>query len=125
MKLRSDFVTNSSSVGYILGIHMDGLENLQVFLQALSEDPDAANEGVRTYMECQTMEELVEYVQGGPFDWASKPFGLDFKNMSEDTFEKCKEVVENNGAVMEVWIDYGVCEEFADEYQHAILDDLS
>lgn len=125
MKFRADFVTNSSSVGYIVSVDAEGLDNFRSFMQALSEDPDASNEGVRTYMECATIEELVEHVNGGPFDWASKPFGLDFKNMDEGTFEKCKDAIEKNGVVMEVFIDYGVSEQFDNEYGYTVLQDLT
>jgi len=124
MKIRADFITNSSSTGYIVAIDEGQLENMQAFLQALNDDPDAANEGVRTYMISKNIDELNENVNGRPFDWASQPSGLEFKNMHEVTYKSCKEAIENGKVVMEIWVDYNVCEQFDDEYGYTILESL-
>ena len=123
MKIRSDFVTNSSSVGYIVGIPISSYDWFEDYVEELDKRDEAQNEGVRTYDAFETLQELQTYVNGRPFDWASEPSGLQYNYMDEDAYLKCKEAIEAGFIVLEVSVDYAVCEEFADECQEYILEE--
>jgi hypothetical protein len=125
MKIKLDFVTNSSSACFLLSIHKNSLGELLEYISELNEDPEATNEGVRTYFTATSLEQLQEYTNDRPFDWASKPSGLQFINFSEEKYNRCKELIEEGGAVIEVWVDYGVCETFEHDWEAEIVETSS
>jgi len=125
MKIKLDFVTNSSSACYLLSIPENSLPDLLTYISELNQEDEASNEGVRTYFSATTLNELQEYTHDGPFDWASKPGGLQYINLTEDSYNTCKEIIDNRGTVIEVWVDYGVCEIFDNDWKDNIIRECS
>ena len=125
MKIKLDFVTNSSSACYLLSIPENSLPELLNYISELNQEPEASNEGVRTYFSATTLKELQEYTHDGPFDWASKPGGLQFNNLSENNYITCKEILDSGGTVIEVWVDYGACETFDRDWKDNIVAETS
>lgn len=115
MKIKSDFVTNSSSSSFIVGWDPDTFSDLEDYIHKLNEHEDAGNEGVRYYESFRTMKELDEYTNDGPFDWASLPCGVRFENLNEESYEICKSMLKEYGSATIVMVDYNVCEIFEDD----------
>jgi hypothetical protein len=122
MKIRLDYVTNSSSSGFIVSLLKNEVEDFQEYMSKLNNHPDAGNEGVRIYLLSETVDELKEYVNKGPLDWAQKPTGPRFNRMTEEHYNLCKEIIEEGGIAVECWIDYNVCEKFDNDYGNKIVD---
>ena len=121
MKIKIDFVTNSSSASFIVAIDPDELEEFKRYIEKLNRDPEGANEGCSCYFASSDMQELLDYTNGRRYDWASKPRGLDYYNLSEESFIVCKEAIEEGKAVASVRIDNQLGERFCDYYNNVII----
>lgn len=117
MKIKTDYVTNSSSSSFIVGlVNNRDIQDLRNFVKKLNKDPMASNEGVSISALFKDINELNDYTNDGPYDWASKPRGLQFRNLCEETYEICKRYIETHGNSAIVSIDYNVFDKFQDEY---------
>ena len=124
MKIRLDHVTNSSSSGFIVSLAKAEVDDFRDYIHELAKHEDAQNEGVRIYLLTDSKEELDEYCNEGPIDWAQKPTGPHFNRMMKEHYEMCLEIVQNGGTAVDVWIDHNVAEQFADDYKDNILDNF-
>jgi len=122
MKIKLDYVTNSSSTGFIVGISRTEVESFAEYIAELNDHEDAANEGVSAEMFAYDKKELDEYTNDGPIDWAQKPTGPRFERLGPEQYKSCLEIIENGGVAIECWIDNNVCEKFDDDYGDKIVE---
>jgi len=123
MKIKNDFVTNSSSSCFIVTVEPDEVEGYLEYITELASHPDAANEGVACYFISTEMQELIEFTNGRPYDWASKPMGMRFWNMSEGEFNMCKGIIESGAAAAYTRVDWNVCKIFRRDWGDHILEE--
>lgn len=116
MKIKKDFVTNSSSISYIFSFPEDEYDGLLDELKELEAHPEAFNEGISIYFEGTTKKELDEYTNGGPLDWAQRPRGPEFEYMSEPAYDAALESLNEGDMVMYLRIDWNVFDQTQEKF---------
>jgi len=127
MRIKSDFVTNSSSACYIMSLPPDEVPQFEEYVAKLNENPNYQNEGVGIYRVFYNLQELQDWTNGRPYDWASKPMGgLRFHNLDKELYLKIKEVVDEEHVAVYCAVDYQACDEFErSKYIDMVAEELS
>jgi hypothetical protein len=122
MKIKTDFVTNSSSSCFILAVTKEQLPDLQDHVKKLDKHPDAGNEGVRIYKTFKTKYQLDRYTNNAPMDWVQKARGPQFKNLSKRLYKVCLEVIKDKHYAVYMAIDYNVVDKFHSKWDEHIIE---
>ncbi len=116
MKIKHDFVTNSSSVGFVLAFYNDKKFDIEKY------ESDAA---VSIYLNSNSIDGLNEYTHGNPVDWITKACGIDFTYLSEEKYSRCKEIIEKGGTIVICFVERGEeSNKFDDEEYKDIISTL-
>jgi len=103
MKIKTDFVTNSSTIVYFISCPKE------IDKDILHVNPSHALE---EYTVFKTMEELIEYTQSEKCDWITKVTGpYRFWQMSQEYYQRCKEIILSGNIVIHMDINNNYTDE--------------
>ena len=120
MKIKMDFVTNSSSACFIVGIPPKDLRKFRSSIHKLYKDPDR-NDSVYIQTILKSVDDLNEYANGEPLDWVREATGPRFIQMKEYNYRDCKEAIDEGHIITIAWIDYNLTEKFQEKWQDYII----
>lgn len=112
MKIKTDFVTNSSSTAFVVWLRENEVDDFHDYLEEMNNEPNYQHEGLRIWDRYNTKKDLYEYATGKPYDWVSKAFHPQVENMGQREFDKCLEMIQKGYIVLYVAVDYNAAEDF-------------
>ena len=125
MKIKRDFVTNSSSVCYLIAApNKEILDDMIDLIDKIDQMDDASNEGAGIQFAGNTIKKLNEYVQGRPWDWITKARGLEFIYMTEHVYKESKLIIEEGEYVLIANMDWNANHHFDDQYHQYVIKDI-
>jgi len=120
MKIKMDFVTNSSSSCFTVAISPKDLRKFRSFINKLYKDPQKMDS---VYIETvlKSEDELKAFTNDEPLDWISKAMGPKFVRIEEENYITCKKALDEGNIVTISWIDYNLTRKFQDRWKDNIL----
>jgi hypothetical protein len=99
MKIKADFITNSSSTMYVIAVD-------KKFLRKNFEDYFTLRTG-EYFNFFDDLTRLVRYTQQKDVDWITEAtkMPIDFWGMSEDEFKECQEILDEGKFVVHLQVD--------------------
>ena len=121
MKIKTDFITNSSSSCYIVGVFPEDIPDFKRYIKKLEQHPER-NDSVYITTILKSIRELKSYTNDEPLDWVSEAMAPKFINLQPRVYMECSECIEAGQNIVISWIDYNLEKEFAEKWNDNIMD---